>query len=97
MYQHHDHLSSSGETEPLAGFQQGTPVWVWDSAWLPAVVVHRGLMDGLLVRLEHGVTFRAAMADVVTRNAASRGTDVPRFRRHQTHRNLRLGATFGTE
>jgi hypothetical protein len=86
MYQHHDHLSSR-ESEPRARFQQGTPVWVWDSAWLPAVVVHRALMDGLLVRLEHGVTFTAAIADVVSRDAASRGTDVPRFRPHPTHRN----------
>jgi hypothetical protein len=86
MYEHYDRFTS-GEPELKASFQQGTAVWVWDSAWLPAVVVHRALLDGLLVRLEHGVTFTAAIADVVSRDAASRGSDVPQFRRLPTNRN----------
>lgn len=84
MYGHHDHVSNA-QIAPGPTLQQGTPVWVWDSTWLPAVVVDWARLDCLLVRLEHGVTFRAALADVAVRDAASRGSDVPRFRSRLTH------------
>jgi hypothetical protein len=32
-------------TQPKMGFEQGSKVWMWDSIWLPAVVVHRAQMD----------------------------------------------------
>ncbi len=57
--------------------RQDSMVWVWDSTWLPAVVVHHAPMNCLLVRLEHGVTFRVTMADLVPRDPACRGGDVP--------------------
>ena len=58
-------------------FRQDSMVWVWDSTWLPAVVVHRAPMSCLLVRLEHGVTFSVTMADLAPRDPACRGGDVP--------------------
>jgi len=58
-------------------FRQDSMVWVWDSTWLPAVVVHHVPMNCLLVRLEHGVTFSVTMADLAPRDPACRGGDVP--------------------
>ena len=58
-------------------FRQDSMVWVWDSTWLPAMVVRRAAMDCLLVRLEHGVTFSVTMADTVPRDPACRGADIP--------------------
>jgi hypothetical protein len=58
-------------------FRKDSMVWVWDSTWLPAVVVHRAQMGYLLVRLEHGVTFSVTVADMVLRDPACRGSDVP--------------------
>ena len=51
-------------------FRQNSMVWVWDSTWLPAVVVHPASMNCLLVRLEHGVTFSVTMADLSPRDPA---------------------------
>ena len=66
-------------TRRKMSFRQDSMVWVWDSTWLPAVVVHRAPMNCLLVRLEHGVTFRVrvTMADLAPRDPACRGGDVP--------------------
>jgi hypothetical protein len=64
-------------TQPKMSFEQGSKVWVWDSMWLPAVVVHRAQMGCLLVRLGHGVTFSVTVADLVPRDPACRGSDVP--------------------
>ena len=58
-------------------FRRDSIVWVWDSTWLPAVVVHRAPMGGALVRLEHGVTFSVTEADLAPRDPACRGGDVP--------------------
>jgi len=55
---------------PKMSFKQGSKVWVWDSMWLPAVVVHRPRMDRILVRAEHGVTFTATMANLLPRDPA---------------------------
>jgi hypothetical protein len=52
-------------------------VWVWDSIWLPAVVVRPAQMDRVLVRLEHGVTFNAIVLHVRSRDPASSGCDMP--------------------
>jgi hypothetical protein len=55
-------------TQPRMSFNQGSKVWVWDSMWLPAVVVHRAQMDRVLIRVEHGVTFTATMANLLPRD-----------------------------
>ena len=52
-------------------------VWVWDSTWFPAVVVHRVRMGRVLVRLEHGVTFSVTMADLLPHDPACRSGDMP--------------------
>jgi hypothetical protein len=57
-------------TRPKMSFKQGSKVWVWDSMWLPAVIVHRPRMDRILVRVEHGVTFTATMANLLPRDPA---------------------------
>ncbi len=57
--------------------RQDSMVWVWDSTWLPAVVVHRASMNCLLVRLEHGVTFSVTIADLVSSDPACGGADIP--------------------
>jgi hypothetical protein len=66
-------MSTSAEMS----FKQDSIVWVWDSTWLLAVVVHRAWRDCLLVRLEHGVTFSVTVADLVPRDPACRGGDIP--------------------
>jgi hypothetical protein len=50
---------------------------VWDSTWLPAVVVQHAPMGCALVRLDHGVTFNVTMADLLPRDPARCGGDVP--------------------
>ena len=45
-------------------FKPGSKVWVWDSTWLPAVVIGRGPIDRILVRFEHGVTFPVTMENL---------------------------------
>jgi hypothetical protein len=52
-------------------------VWVWDSIWLPAVVVRPAQMGRVLVRFEHGVTFNAMVSHVRSRDPASSGSDMP--------------------
>jgi hypothetical protein len=52
-------------------------VWVWDSTWLPAVVVRPAQMGFLLVRFEHGVTCTVAISELLPRDIASRGGDRP--------------------
>jgi len=52
-------------------------VWVWDSTWLPAVVVDRACMGRVLVRLEHGVTFSASITELVPRDPVFRGGGKP--------------------
>lgn len=58
-------------------FKSGSRVWVWDSTWLPAIVVHHAQTDCLLVRLAHGVTFSVPPAVLRPRDPACRGGDVP--------------------
>jgi hypothetical protein len=55
-------------TEAKVGFKQHSTVWVWDSTWLPAVVVHRVQTGCLLVRLTHGVTFSVNVANLLPRD-----------------------------
>ena len=62
---------------PEKGQKQRSAVWVWDSIWLPAVVVNRSRKDCVLVRLKHGVTFPVKMANVVPRNPDCGGADIP--------------------
>jgi hypothetical protein len=57
-------------TRPKMSLKQGSKVWVWDSMWLPAVVVHRAPTGRILVRAEHGLTFTATMADLLPRDPA---------------------------
>ena len=56
---------------------RGSPVWVWDSIWLPAVVVRPTQANSILVRFEHGVTYRVRESDAEPRDPASRGGDTP--------------------
>jgi hypothetical protein len=67
-------------TAPQSNFTRGSRVWVWDSTWLPAVVIQYGQTDAISVRLEHGVTFRVAIANVAVRDPARNGSDLPKFR-----------------
>lgn len=66
------------KSEFRSNFKPGSQVWVWDSTWLPGVVVRRPRPDGLCVRLEHGVTFSVDIANLVTRDPARNGNDLPR-------------------
>jgi hypothetical protein len=67
-------------------FKQGSKVWVWDSMWLPAVVVHRDQMDRVLVRVEHGLTFTATMMNLLPRDPADQQARPP-FLRQAVHTN----------
>jgi hypothetical protein len=67
-------------TEAKVGFKQHSTVWVWDSTWLPAVVVHRVQTGCLSVKVTHGVTFSFNMANLLLRDPACRGGDMPRCR-----------------
>ena len=73
-------------TQPKLSFKQGSKVWVWDSMWLPAVVVQRARMDRVLVRVDHGVTFTATMANLVPRDPACQQARPP-FLRQVVHPN----------
>jgi len=53
---------------PEVSFERGSRVWVWDSTWLPAVVVGLLEADCVSVRLEHGVTFSVAAANLAGRD-----------------------------
>jgi len=67
-------------TQPKMSFEQGSKVWVWDSMWLPAVVVHRTQMDRVLVRVEHGLTFTATMVNLLPRDPAAQQARPPFLR-----------------
>ncbi len=67
-------------TRPTMSFEQDSMVWVWDSMWLPAVVVDRAAMDRVLVRVEHGVTFAATMANLLPRDPACQPARPPSLR-----------------
>ena len=73
-------------TEPKMSFGQGSKVWVWDSMWLPGVVVLRAPMDRVLVRAEHGLTFTVTMTNVLPRDPACRDARPP-FLRQAVHPN----------
>ena len=79
-------------TRPEMDFQEGSIVWAWDSTWLPAVVVHRARMGCVLVRLEHGVTFNARIEDLVPRDPACRGGDIPSVSTRIMPRRAAVGA-----
>ena len=64
---------------PKMSFKQGSKVWVWDSMWLPAVVVHRAPMGRILVRAEHGLTFSSTMANLLPRDPACQPARPPSF------------------
>jgi hypothetical protein len=64
---------------PKTSFKQGSKVWVWDSMWLPAVVVHRVPRGRILVRAEHGLTFSSTMANLVPRDPACQHPRPPSF------------------
>ncbi len=67
-------------TRPKTSFGQDSMVWVWDSMWLPAVVVDRAGMDRVLVRVDHGVTFAATMANLLPRDLAGQHARPPSLR-----------------
>jgi len=64
-------------TRTEMSFELNSVVWVWDSTWLPAVVLQPVRTGCLLVRLEHGVTFSVNKAAVVPRDPNCRGSDLP--------------------
>jgi hypothetical protein len=70
-------------TRSAISLKQASTVWVWDSIWLPAVIVDRARMGRVLVRLEHGVTFSVAKVEILPRDPASRGGDMPLPRRRR--------------
>jgi hypothetical protein len=67
-------------TAPKMSFKQGSKVWVWDSMWLPAVVVHPVPTGRILVRVEHGLTFTATMVNLLPRDLAGQHTPPPSLR-----------------
>ncbi len=67
-------------TRPKMSFKQGSNVWVWDSMWLPAVVVHRAPMGRILVRVEQGLTFTATMVNLLPRDPACQHARPPSLR-----------------
>jgi hypothetical protein len=67
-------------TRSKMGFKQGSTVWVWDSMWLPAVVVHPASMGRILVRAEHGLTFTSSMANLLPRDPARQPARPPSLR-----------------
>jgi hypothetical protein len=72
--------------QPKMSFKQGSNVWVWDSTWLPAIVVHLAQTDRVLVRVDHGVTFTATMANLLPRDPACQPARPP-FLRQSLHTN----------
>jgi|HubBroStandDraft_2_1064218.scaffolds.fasta_scaffold865154_1 hypothetical protein len=73
-------------TQPKMSFEQGSKVWVWDSMWLPAVVVLRAPTGRVLVRAEHGLTFTVTMANLLPRDRACQDARPP-FLRQAVHPN----------
>ena len=67
-------------TQPKMSFEQGSKVWVWDSTWLPAVVVLRVPMGRVLVRAEHGLTFTATIVNLLPRDPAAQQARPPCLR-----------------
>jgi hypothetical protein len=67
-------------TRTKMSFKQGSKVWVWDSMWLPAVVVQRAPMGSILVRAEHGLTFTASMVNLLPRDPACQQAPPPSLR-----------------
>jgi hypothetical protein len=65
---------------PKMSFKQGSKVWVWDSMWLPAVVVDRPQMGRILVRAEHGLTFTSATANLLPRDPVCQPARPPSLR-----------------
>jgi hypothetical protein len=63
--------------KPKMRFRQGSTVWVWDSTWIPAVVVRPTRTGFVLVRFEHGVTCSVAMSELQPCDLTSRGNDRP--------------------
>jgi hypothetical protein len=64
-------------TRSRTAFESGSTVWVWDSTWLPAIVVNYGV-DWVRVRLAHGGTFNVDVEKLVVRDSAGGGKDAPR-------------------
>jgi hypothetical protein len=63
---------------------RNTPVWVWYDGWWPAVVVEpcSGTDQTMLVvRLAHGVSVPASVAELELRDLALLGSDRPAERR----------------
>jgi hypothetical protein len=89
-------------TKAEVSFKQHSMVGVWDSTWLPAIVVYHASTGCVLVRLTHRVTFSVPVANLLPPVPACRGSDVPSaiafFRPHCTPKVLRpKGATMNAE
>jgi hypothetical protein len=75
--------------KPKMPIRQGSTVWVWDSTWIPAVVVRSTQTGFVLVRFEHGVTCSVGMSDLQPRDLTSRGNDRPIWGRNRPHETRR--------
>jgi len=64
------------KTRQTFDLKWGPNVWVWDSAWLPAVVVAYAA-DLVRVRLSHGITFNVGVEKLAVRDAKCVGKDMP--------------------
>jgi hypothetical protein len=64
-------------TQPKISFKRGSKVWVWDSMWLPAAVVHRAPMGRILVRVDHGLSFTATTENLLPRDPAGQPARPP--------------------
>jgi hypothetical protein len=68
---------------------RNTPVWLWHDGWWPAVVVEpcSGTDETMLVvRLPHGISVPASVAELEPRDPALLETDRPAARRrYKTH------------
>jgi hypothetical protein len=67
-------------TQAKMSLRHGSKVWVWDSMWLPAVVINRAPMGRMLIRVEHGLTFTAATANLFPRDPTCQPARPPSFR-----------------
>jgi hypothetical protein len=54
---------------------------VWDSVWLPAVVIEASPRDRVVVKLAHGVAFTVTTRNLIARDPARNGRDIPPAKR----------------
>jgi hypothetical protein len=71
---------------PETNILQHSTMWVWDSSWLPALLVRLALTGFLLVKLKHGATCSVGVSDLEPRDPVFQDGDTPvsgRIFRHE--------------